>query len=121
MKKPILIIEGEPWLGDQYQRVLEAAGFSIVRTSNAYSAIDLIDDTIPRVIVLSLLLSGTNGVGLLHELQSYVDTAKIPIVVCGDLIGINSSDLEPYGVKRVIDTTSMEPTDLVTAVKAVLA
>ncbi|USN96337.1 MAG: response regulator [Candidatus Nomurabacteria bacterium] len=117
--KTVLIVESEPWLGDHYERVLTKNGFTVSRASNGYAAIDMIDEKLPEAIVMSLLLSGTSGLGLLHELQTYVDTAKIPVIVCGGQLDLKLEDLEPYGVKRLLDSASMRPDDVVAAVRSV--
>lgn len=120
MSQKILIIESEPWLADQYKKTLEKSGFSVVTATNAYTAIDVIDTEPPAVIVLGLLLSGAGALNLLHELQSYPDTASVPVIVCSNLPQLQLSDLEPYGVQRFIDTTTMQPDDLAAAVRSVL-
>ena len=122
MNHRVLIIESEPWLGEHFERTLQKAGFTVSVTSNAYSAMDVIDESSPAVIIMGLLLSGASGLSLLHELQSYTDTAKIPIVVCSSAVAdISREELEPYGVKRVLDTATMRPDDLVAAVRSVLS
>lgn len=115
----VLVLESEKWLGDHYQRSLEKNGFSVVRASDPYKAIDMIDDHKPSVIVMSLLLNGAGGVGLLHELQSYIDTAKIPVIVSTSLPDVTLEELKPYGVKRLIDNMTMEPDDVAAAVRSV--
>lgn len=119
MSETVLIIESEQWLGDHYERVLKKSGFAVTRASHAYAAMDMIDDVPPAAIVMSLLLSGTSGIGLLHELQTYVDTARIPIVVYSTRPDMRLEDLEPYGVKRLLDSVSMQPEDVVAAVRSV--
>ena len=121
MSRTVLVIESEPWLGDHYQRGLEREGFVVARASNAYTAIDLVDEQPPSAIVTSLLLSGAGALGLLHELQSYVDTANIPIIICSSMSNLSLDDLKPYGVRKIIDSTTMKPTDLVAAVRSVLS
>lgn len=121
MIQSVLVIESEPWLGDHYQRNLEKNGFEVSRATNAYTAIDVIDDNPPVVIIMSLLLSGAVGIGLLHELQSYVDTAKIPVIICTSPVTVDLDDLRPYGVERLIDSSTMRPNDITAAVRSVLA
>jgi chemotaxis family two-component system response regulator PixH len=121
MSQTVLIIESEPWLGDQYQQRLERSDFAVLRSSNAYTAIDMIDQHSPGVIIMSLLLNGPGAVGLLHELQSYVDTAKISVIVCSSLPNLQLDELRPYGVVRLIDTTTMQPSDIPAAVRSVLS
>ncbi len=117
----ILIIESEPWLGDHYEQSLRKSGYEVARATNPYTAIDLIDEKRPEAIIMSLLLSGAGGIGLLHELQTYVDTAAIPVIVCSSLPNVNLDDLKPYGVMRLLDSTTMQPGDIVAAVRSVLA
>ncbi len=118
----VLIVEDETWLGERFERVLRQEGFMPILTSNVYSAIDLIDSEKPSVVIMSLLLSGASGIGLLHELQSYVDTARTPVVVYGSAqLSLTADELEPYGVRRLLDATTVKPQDLVAAVRSVLA
>jgi DNA-binding NtrC family response regulator len=116
----VLIIESEPWLGDHYERSLKKHDFAVVRATNAYAAMDMIDENPPTAIVMSLLLNGAGGLGLLHELQTYIDTGEIPVIVCSSLPNLKLIDLEPYGVKRLLDSSAMQPDDITAAVKSVL-
>lgn len=120
MSETVLIIESEPWLGDHYEQSLQKSGYAVARAMNPYTAIDMIDEHQPAAIVMSLLLSGAGGLGLLHELQTYVDTAAIPVVVCSSLPNIKLEDLKPYGVMRLLNSTTMQPNDVALAVRSVL-
>jgi len=117
----ILIVEDDKWLAEQYARVLKAAGYKTTVSLHALAAIEAIDDNRPDVIILDVLLSGSTAFTLLHELQSYGDTGKIPIILCTNLASeLLIEDLEPYGVKRILNKANMMPDDLVAAVKSVL-
>lgn len=117
----VLIVEDDIWLGEQQARVLEKAGYKTFVSPHASAAIDAVDDEKPDVIVLDMLLTGSTALPLLHELQSYGDTGRLPIVLCTNLASdIRIEDVEPYGVRRILDKTTMEPDDLVSAVRSVL-
>lgn len=117
----VLIVEDDAWLGEQQQRVLELAGYRVTLTPHAIDAIDAIDHDQPDVILLDVLLTATTGFTLLHELQSYSDTGTIPVVLCTNLAAdIQLRDVEAYGVRRILDKTTMVPDDVVAAVRAVL-
>jgi CheY-like chemotaxis protein len=117
----VLVIEDDMWLGEQFERTLTHAGFAVRRTTNGHAAMELIDEHAPDAIVLDLLIIGGTGLTLLHELQSYQDTGDIPVVLCTNLAAqINLDDLAPYGVRRIIDKTTMHPDDIVTALRSVL-
>lgn len=119
--KDVLIIESNTWLGDHFEGLAVAGEFTVRRASNPYSAMDIVAEKVPEVIVMNLRLSGVNGIGLLHELQTYSDTAGVPVVVYVDNEEIDLGVLEPYGVKRVLVGATMKPDDLVAAIRGVLA
>lgn len=117
----VLVVEDDKWLAEQYVRVLTAAGYKTTVAPHALSAIHAIDETAPDAIILDILLTGNTAFTLMHELQSYGDTGAIPIILCTNLAGdVQLKDLEPYGVKRILDKTKMVPSDLVVALKSVL-
>jgi len=121
-KNTILVVEDDDWLSEQYSRVLSAAGYMVECVSDALSAIEKIDDISPGVIVLDVLLTGSTAFTLLHELQSYSDTGSIPVILCTNIASdLKFDDLKPYGVKRILDKSTMVPDDLVVSVRSVLS
>lgn len=119
MSKRVLIVESDTWLSDGIGLVLEKVGYDVTCADNPYAAIDKIDDKTPSVIIMNLLLDIASGIGLLHELQTYVDTAKIPIIVYTKNDSLTAEDLQSYGVRRVLDGRRMKPNDILRAVRSV--
>jgi two-component system OmpR family response regulator len=120
-KSRILVVEDDVWLAEQHIRVLEKAGYSVTVSPHTIAAIEAIDDIHPSVIILDVLLPGTTAFTLLHEVQSHSDIASIPVILCTNLASdLKLDDLHPYGVKRLLDKTTMEPSDIVSAVRSVL-
>lgn len=116
----VLVVEDDVLLAQQFQQQLEQAGFTVQLTHHVGAALDLLNKMNPSVIVLDLVLPVHSGFALLHELQSYDDTSQIPVVACvtsGD--DLELEELRPYGVKRLLDKSTMLPADIVTAVRAV--
>lgn len=117
----ILVIEDDVWTAEQHVRILDSAGFKASFVTNAPEAMEAIDTHPPRLIVLDLLLTGQNAFALLHELRSHSDLAGIPVILCTNSAdALAEEDLAVYGVRRVLDKTTMRPEDLVAAVKKVL-
>lgn len=118
----ILLVEDDAWLAEMEARVLEKGGHSVTIALNALAAIDQIDESVPDVIILDVLLAGSTAFALLNELQSHGDTHRIPIILCTNLAEqFDTHKLAEYGVKRIVDKSTMHPNDLIVAVKAVLA
>lgn len=121
-KQTVLVVEDDTWLAEQQVRVLDKAGYKALSSPHAVAAIEAVDDLHPSVIILDILLTSGTGFTLLHELQSYIDTAQIPIIICSNLASdMALDDLKSYGVRRILDKTTMQPSDLVAAVRSVLA
>lgn len=118
----VLLVEDDAWLAEMEQTVLSEAGYEVIIAPHALAAIDYIDTSVPDVIILDVLLAGSTAFSLLNELQSHGDTHSIPIILCTNLAEqFTSSQLKEYGVKRVVDKTTMHPNDLVVAVRALVS
>ncbi len=117
----VLLVEDDPWLAELEARTLQDAGFNVKLSPHAPSAIVAIDVQWPDAIVLDVLLTGGTAFSLLHELQSYGDTGQVPVILCTNMAdSLKLEDLARYGVKRIVDKTTMQPEDLVAAVRSVL-
>lgn len=117
-KLPIVLVEDDVWLAEQMIRTLE--DYDVHHAPHGIAAMDLIDEVHPAIIILDVLLTGTTAFTLLHELQSHVDTAVLPIVLCTNMAAeLKLEEVEAYGVRRIIDKTTMHPDDIVTAVRSV--
>lgn len=122
MSQSIVIVEDDKWLAEHYQRVLKRAGYVTHHAAHAIEAIDTIDDVKPNAILLDMLLTGTTALTLLHELQSHTDLARIPIVLATNLADqIALADVSSYGVGRILNKADMEPSDIVAAIRGVIA
>lgn len=117
----VLVIEDDPWFAGQHIRMLQAAGFACEHASNGVEGIKALDRAVPDAVVLDLFLPGPNGLALLHEMKSYTDLSRLPVIVCTSSTSrISSERLAPYGVVALIDKGTMGPDDVVKAVRRVL-
>lgn len=120
-KLKVVVVEDDVLLAKHMIRTLNKAGYMTHYAAHALDAIDVIDDVMPDAIFLDILLTGSTGIVLLHELQSHSDLAKIPVIVCTNLVNNTSlEELYPYGVRRVLDKATMTPSDIPAAVRGVL-
>lgn len=117
----LYIVEDNPWQAEQFTRVLSDAGYEVACFGSGIEAMAAIDAMQPQVIILDMLLAGTTGMALLHELQSYVDTGGIPVIVCSaQTDDLRQDMLASYGVGRILDKATMQPDDIITAVRSVV-
>lgn len=117
----VLLVEDDPWLAELEADVLTQAGYTVTYASHAPSAIAKIDEKQPDIIILDVLLTGSTAFALLHELRSYGDTKTVPIILCTNMAdSLHLEDLRTYGVRRIVDKSTMQPDDLPAAIRSVL-
>lgn len=122
LDKKVIIVEDDTWYAEHVTRLLEKEGVKCYVAEHPAQAIDMIDAVQPDVIMLDMLLTGSTGLILLHELQSHTDLAGIPVIVCSTIVdSLQAEKLRPYGVRRTLDKTTMHPDDVAAAVRGVLA
>jgi CheY-like chemotaxis protein len=121
IKRKILVVEDDKLFMHLYARLLKDSGYEIISSTNAYDAVEEIaKGNIPDAIILDLFLPGVNGLALIHELQSYDDTRKIPVILCtSSADGITENTLKEYGIAKLIDKTTMEPKDLIYTIRGI--
>lgn len=117
----VLIIEDDAWLSEMFAKVLRNSGFTVDSAHHAHQAIEKLDDFVPDVVLLDVFLPGSNGLALLHEMRSYTDLGAMPVIVITTSADeFSLKDLEPYGVIRLLDKTTVEPDNIVAAVRKAL-
>lgn len=117
----VLVVDDDTWFADEYSRPLQDAGYLVVRAGNALEALERLDETAVAAVVLDMFMPGPNGLVLLHELASHSDLNAIPVIVITNAAAdIKDGALAPYGVVKVIDKTTMQPGDVLAAVRGAL-
>ena len=109
--KKILIIEDNVILAENFERILRK-NFEISHANSAEKAILKINKRLPDLI-LDILLEGHSAFALLNELQSYADTARIPVVVCSDLADeLEMESLKHFNVRDIFEKSQFQPREL---------
>lgn len=119
----ILIIEDDEWLAESYGQSLKRRGFIVECAASADEAMRQIEARIPDVILADIVLGETNILALLHELQSYEDTAAVPVVLCSSLPldpERHRESFASYGVHEVLDKSQITPSSLAEAIDRAL-
>lgn len=122
MNQPILLIEDDQWLADSMLMALRSRGHEVTQLSTAHEAMAWINKNSPSLIVADVLLGDHNTFTLFHELQSYPDTAAVPIIICTslDVHQLAYADMKSYGVVEVLDKATLTPERLLLAVESQL-
>ena len=81
MKPRILVVEDEPDAMDLIAFNLEAAGFKVLQAMDGTLAVRLAREKLPDLIVLDVMLPGTNGLEVCKILRRELSTSGIPILI----------------------------------------
>ena len=115
-QKRILIVEDNTELRRMFRTVLSMAGYSVEEAGDGVEALHLVENRLPDLIVLDLVLRALDGLSVQQELASRAITRKIPIVVVtGSTIDTGSLEVACVLRKPVM------PDDLLKTVKHCLA
>lgn len=117
--KKVLIVEDDPVWAKLMQYYISETGAESQVVIAPGQALEMIDDWHPDALVLDMLLASETGMALLNELKSHEDLANLPIIVCSN-VGITRDDMEPFGVRAVLDKSTMTPAQVRQALTEVL-
>ena len=102
----ILIIEPDLLLAKTYSKGFERIGVLSTITNSAQSAISMVDESKPDLIVLELQLAGHSGIEFLHELRSYEDWSSIRVIINSCVpeiaLGLNNRIWKQLGVDKYL-------------------
>jgi DNA-binding response OmpR family regulator len=79
--KHLLLLEIDPVLGVTTRDALQRTDWQVDLCHDAQSALDVLDERLPDVILLELQLGLHNGIEFLYEIRSYPEWQQIPVVI----------------------------------------
>ena len=103
----IYVIDDDEIMGECVARA--CTGHEVRQFTNAIEAMNFLAEAgPPDLIFLDILLDGPDGFTFLNELQSYADTAVVPVVIVSSL-DFAGRDLRSYGVVEALHKDTMRP------------
>lgn len=118
----VLLVEDDVDISIMYGSQLELDKHTVTYVSTAQEALDALEDEDFDVVVLDILLPGSNGIAVLQELQGYEDWRGIPVVVLTNVdmedLDISRNHLNDLGVQEYLVKMQTTPDDLSSAVQA---
>jgi len=80
-KQNILVLDDDPDIGTMIKMMLEYKGYSVTVSDRAEKVGEILHDNRVDLIIMDMLLSGTNGTDLCVELKQNKSTSHIPIMM----------------------------------------
>ena len=80
-RRRVLVVEDDISLAGMYRSALRFSGFDVEIATDGVSALYLIDQGAPDVVVLDLHLPRLHGEAILQEITNSADLCDIPVIV----------------------------------------
>ncbi len=81
MKKHILVVDDEIGALTLIGIMLERGGFGVLKAKDAKSALSVLDQNTPDMIILDVMMPGMDGIELCRVIRDRTDTGVTPILI----------------------------------------
>ncbi|MGZ2257422.1 response regulator transcription factor [Roseobacter sp. A03A-229] len=120
MGKHVLLVEDEMNIVEAIRFLLSREGWQVDTHSDGASALDVIRDRKPDLVVLDVMLPGKSGFDILEELRGSDETADLPVLMLTARGQSRDREMaEKAGVSRFM-TKPFSNTEVLTAVRDLL-
>ena len=80
-RKRVLVVEDDAWIRWFMCDVLSEEGYEVLEAADGLTAIRLVDENPPHVMLLDIAMPGVTGVEVLRHLRSRRRTRTLPVLV----------------------------------------
>lgn len=81
MKKNILVVDDEIGALTLIGIMLERGGFTVLKAKDATSALAVLDQNTPDMIILDVMMPGMDGIELCQVIRNRDDTKETPVLI----------------------------------------
>ena len=79
--KRVLVIDDDPSIRELLARYLTREGFAVFEAENGQKGIEIAESEKPDVIILDVMMPGTDGWSVLEHLKSHASLSSIPVIM----------------------------------------
>ena len=117
----VLIIDDSPMIRKLVRMALGCEGFTVVEAEGGHSALDLVSERAPDLVLQDMILPDISGTDLVRRLRAVPACAKIPILALSGFASMLSvAENRLLGFTDVL-SKPIEPSRLVATVRAHLS
>ena len=118
----VLVVDDDPKTREMLRRTLQKAGCTVAEAANGSEAIEALERATPGLVLLDLMMPGTDGFEVLERLQGEETWREVPVII------VTAKDLTREDVDRlngrvvkVLQKGAYQRRDLVRDIQAMIA
>jgi DNA-binding response OmpR family regulator len=120
-KQIIFLVEDDQFLSDMYRTKFELSGYEVPHAEDGDSALRMIRETKPNLILLDIVIPKKSGFDVLKEIKSDPETKSIPVVLLTNLSQKDDVDKGfELGAEDYVIKAHFTPAEVVGKVEKVL-
>ena len=106
----VLVVDDDPSIRKLVSIALQSEGLNVLAASDGKEALDLVDQTSPRVIILDVQMPVMSGPEFLEEARSRGIESPVVILSAygaqevGRRVGANAAIAKPFDPQHLVDT-----------------
>lgn len=117
----VLIVDDDLTLREMYAERMKTEGYNVHVAKDGEEGIAMAREIKPDVVLLDIMMPGTNGFGVLESLQKDPSTEKIPILMLSALIqDENKEKSKAAGAVGYIVKSETTPADVIEKIQQTL-
>lgn len=103
----ILLVDDSKLLRIANERILTRAGHQVTTAEDGESALEMVRQGMPDLILLDMLLPRLSGLDVLKQLKADAATAAIPVIVLSSLSQKNEEKLKEAGAAAYFEKEAL--------------
>jgi len=80
-KKTVIVVEDEQEAAEMFAEMMRVNGFQVLQATGSKLAMSMIDDCLPAVVILDIMMPDLSGLEVLRHIQQKPVLAGIPVIV----------------------------------------
>ena len=115
MGRRVLLIEDEPNIIEAISYILSKDGWTVHTHSDGETAMDKVQQSLPDLIILDVMLPGRSGYDILRELRDTDTTREVPVMMLtargqakdremAERLGVTRFMTKPFSNDEVLDS-----------------
>lgn len=118
-RSDVLIVDDDPPIRALLRQVFKRIGMEAREARDGVEAISHVEENVPRLILLDLMMPRMNGWEVLETLRERGLLERVPVVVLTAVGSQRTEGLKAYGVRAVL-SKPFEIRDLIATVNSIL-